>query len=142
MTVTLAPDCTELVIGFLADQTEIEAFFSPPRVYSTMPKTKAWPLVLVEQFNDQPVTQSPQWLDRFSLQISAFGGPKKLAFSVAATCRAVLAERLPGPHPTAVVTAVDLSGWRYQPDDTFEPAQPRWLFVAHVTAHPPPVTGS
>lgn len=148
--ITLLPDVERLLSDFFADQAEVLAFFttgvdvegttvaSPPafRVYSEFPKTKVFPLVLFNQFGTLPVTGSPRWLETSTVQFSAYGGPKRTARLLADTCMQVMAARLIGTHDEGVVTDVAFTGLADIPDPTFDPARPRWIWTASVTAHP------
>lgn len=137
MTVTLLPDVEKLVIGFLLDQDEVTDI-AGTSVYSVLPKDKDWPALRVTRFGGLPVLSRPLHLDAATLQIDAFGGPKRQAWLLAETARAVMAERLPGSHDEGQVTAVNFGAFAYVPDVTFDPAQPRYLFTATVYVHPLP----
>lgn len=139
------PDLQQIVIEFLLSCEDVTDFFTTEpfdRVYSQFPKTKVWPAVRVTQFNDQPVRQNPLHIIRASLQIEAFGGRKKTAKRLAETCRSLLHSDLPDTYDDGVITNVESFGMRDLPDETFTPAQPRWLFVAVVTAHAVPAIAS
>lgn len=140
MTVVLLPDVEALVVGFLLDSTDISDICGK-QVYSVLPNTKTWPAVRVTRFGGVPRTQRPLYLDRASLQVEAFAGPKKTAWRLADTCRQVLAE-LPGGHDEGVVSAADFGGLAFVPDTEFTPIVNRYLFTVDVTCHPGPETGS
>lgn len=146
MTVRLLPDVEELLVAFHLDQAEILAFFADDtphdRVYSVLPKEKVFPLLRITRFGGTPRFDRPLYLDQPTVQIDAFGGPKKLAFQLAETSRAVMARRLVGTHATGVVTAVRFGALAYAPDDEFAPARPRYLYTATITTHPLPDSGS
>lgn len=146
MALTLLPDIEILVVDFFLAQPEIAAFFTADtphdRVYTVLPKTKTWPLVRVTRYGGLPVTSPALRLDAPTVQIEAFGGPKKTAHDLAQTCRAAMAERLPGAHPEGFVTGVTFGAFADLPDATFEPARPRFLFTSTIYVHPPAQTGS
>lgn len=132
----LLPDVEQLLTWFLHDQEEV-ADIVGDNVFTELPaKFADWPAVRVHQFNAIPVTQRPLWLTGYQIQIEAFGGPKKTAHNLAVACMSVIAARLPGVHDEAVVTGVEFSGWRSEPDTTFQPARPRSLFIASIFARP------
>jgi hypothetical protein len=137
LTVQLLPDVEKLVIQFLLDQAEVTDICDT-EIYSVLPKEKDWPALRVTRFGGVPVLQRPLYLDAATLQIDAFGGPKRQAWLLAETCRAVMADRLPGSHDEGQVTNVAFGALAYVPDVTFEPAKPRYLFTVTVTVHPLP----
>jgi hypothetical protein len=148
----LLPDVEQLVADFLLDQAEILEFFDlavdnngnpianpkTDRVYTELPSTARWPAVRVSRFTGTPRPGRIAWLDQAFLQIDAFGGPKKLARRLGETCRAALDQRLPGVHALGVVTGVRTLSFGYHPDDTYQPARPKYDFVAVITLHPNP----
>lgn len=141
----LLPNVSALTTAFLRAQSEVSALVAD-RVVTAFAKSQVFPAVKVEEFSDRPIVERPLWLVAADLQISAFGGPKALAHKIAETCRAALAARFEGTqsytvdtNPIAgVVTHCRVSGLRDEPDKTYTPAKPRWLFIATVYAHPAP----
>jgi hypothetical protein len=146
----LLPDIDLLVVDFLLDQPEVLAFFDEndpgDRVYTDLPagETKpVFPLVRVNRFSGTPRSSRPAWMDQAFVSIEAFGGRRKIARDLAATCQAALDARLAGMHEQGVVTNVRTQGFAYHPDETYQPAKPKYDFVAVVTLHPNPAgTGS
>jgi len=140
--VVLLPDVEQLLSSFLRDQTEVTDIVGD-NVFTELPaKFAGWPAVRIHQFNAIPVTQRPLWLTGYQLQVDAFGGPKKTAHNLAVACMGVMAARLPGVHDEAVVSGVDFSGFRSEPDTTFQPARPCVKFIASIFARPNPEVGS
>lgn len=140
------PDVEVLVVQFLLDQADVDDICGE-QVVTTLPKdNKTFPAVRVAQFDDRLVTTQPLHVVRTSLQIDAWGGPKRLAKKLAETCRAALHASLRGVHDEGVVTGIATSGMRYLPDPSVPTEngaeRPRWLFVATVTSHPLPAGGS
>lgn len=133
--VIILPDVELLVRNFLIAQPETVAI-TDTRWYSELPKTKAFPVGRVHQFNSLRSTTRARWLSTSVLQIEAYGGPKATAKLLAETAAGVIEARLPGVHDEGVVTGVVTYGMRDEPDTEFAPAQPRWLFIAEITAHP------
>lgn len=135
------PDVERLVVDFLLDQSEVTDIAGAGHVFTTLPKEKPEYFARVLQFNDQR-RQNALHLVRVSLQVEFYGGAKRTAKRGAETCRALMETRLPGDYGDAVVTAVRTFGMRYEPDEVFTPARPRWLFAAEVTGHPVAVVES
>lgn len=136
----LLPNVPAITTAFLRAQPEVVDIFDD-RVVTALPKNPTWPLLKVEQFTDRPITVRPLWLVAASLQISSFGGPKALAHAGAETCRAALVARFSGAYnygegKTGVISTCRCTGLRDEPDQTYTPARPRWLFTAVVYAHP------
>lgn len=148
----LLPDVEQVVTDFLLDQDEVLAFFDEAtnnsggvvatpkadRVYTELPAREQWPAVRVSRFTGAPRPGRVAWLDQAFLQIDAYGGGKKLARRLGETCRAAIDQRLPGVYDLAVVTAARTQSFGYHPDGTYQPARPKYDFVAIVTLHPNP----
>jgi hypothetical protein len=139
--VVLLPDVERLVVDFLRDQPEL-AVLVDDRVYTAIPALKQgeadwrWPLVRVVRFAGRPVRPRPRWLDAPVVQFEAFGGRKAEAWSIAETVGALLSARLVGVHAQGTVTDVEAGSPGYQPDDTYTPAKPRYLFTSTIHTHP------
>ena len=134
----LAPDVTALVSQYLRSRSELTDMVGQ-RVYTVIPNNPTWPLVRLTQFDSIDYTVA--WLDGAVVQVDAFGGGIDMASDIGRTARALLHEMY-GTHDEGVVTGVRTSGWRYQPDATFDPAKPCYLFTAVIAAHPLPTIGS
>lgn len=135
MSLVLLPDAEQLVVAFLLDQPEITELVDD-RVFTAIPKKPVWPLLLVRRVAGAPVTHRPLHLDRPTLQFDAYGGTKKFAYTLAATTRAVIAERIVGAHDAGVVTAVEFGPLSWLPDTTETPARPRYISDADLFTHP------
>lgn len=131
----LLPNIEHLVSTFLQTHPNITPLIAG-RSYTVIPNSPTWPLVRVSQYDDLPAGQRPLHHVAYFIQVEAFGGSKAQAWTIAATCRSALAADLVGSHADGVVTGVDTRGLSDQPDDSYSPAKPRWLFAATVYAHP------
>jgi hypothetical protein len=145
----LLPDVDMLVVDFLLAQPEVLGFFTDrdpdDRVYTDLPAgtTKpVFPLVRVTRFTGAPRPTNRAWLDQAFLSIEGFGGSRKIAHDLTETCRAVLDARIRGVHELGVVTNVRTQSFGYHADTTYKPAKPKYDFVAVLTLHPNPNTGS
>lgn len=141
MTVVLLPDIEQLLSQFLRDQDEV-ADLVDDRIYTVLPKDKTFPLIRIHRYSGAPAFSRPLHLDQALVQVDCWGGNKKLAWEIAETCRAVCAERLVGSHDEGCVTSVTFGELSDQPDGTFDPPRPRFLFSMTVTAHPSRLVGS
>lgn len=147
MAITLLPDVEEIYSTFLRSRSEVTALVAD-RVYTILPKTPRYPLVLLEQIDDRPVMQRPLHLTRVSIQVSVLGwssespvtvtgmSSKKACRVIAETIRQVSTEMDQATHDGAVVASIESFSGRNLPDPTFSPARPRWLFTAALTVHP------
>lgn len=135
MTVRLLPYTELLVVKFLLEQPEVTDLTET--VCQVLPKDKVWPAVRVTRFGGLPVVNRPLNFDAATLQIEGFDKDhKNTAWTVTETCRAVMAERLPGMHDDGQVTGVTFGAFAYVPDPTFDPAMHRFLFTATVYVKP------
>lgn len=135
----MLPNVEKLVSTFLQTDTDMIAVGTPAlagRVYTAIPNSPTFPLVRVTQFDDIKITQRPLWVVQVNLQIEAWGGSNYDAWHIAATAQSVLAERLVGVHTDGVVCGVQFGSLRNAPDTDYQPAKPRRIFTAQITAHP------
>lgn len=127
-----------LVSAFLREQSEMVELVAD-RVYTAIPKPQPgrdlYPCVRVVQIIDDP-TAGPLWGIAFDVQVEAFGGSKADAWRIAATARALISQRLAGTHPEGIVNGVTNREGFDQPDESFSPAKPRWLFTSTIHARP------
>lgn len=130
-------DIEALITTFLRAQAEVIALVDD-RVYSDLPHDRVWPIVLVNRVGGGCLYKN--WLEEADVEISAYGGTHKQAYSLAATCIVAMAGGLAGSHPDGVVTKVKVTNVSYSPEpDSQDPqghARPRILVSATVTAHP------
>lgn len=141
-TLNLPPNMEALLSAFLRDQAEMVALVDD-RVYTEIPKrTEAnskgatYPLARVTQLLDEPIG-SPLWAVRYTMQVEGFGGSKAEAWEIASTARALIDARLVGVHDGfGVVNGSTPGSLLDLPDETFNPAKPRWLFSSTIYARP------
>ena len=133
MSVTVLPDAEALVISYLESQSPITSLVSN-RVYGDMPASPAFPLILVRRIGG--LARWPHYLDQPSFQLEAYGRNRAEASQVARVAHAVLKD-MPQEHSRGVVSSVqDSLGLTWQPDPTYSPAKPRYLFGVVLTLHP------
>lgn len=136
MSVQLLPNAEALLVDFLRDQAEVTALCSQ-RIYTVLPNEHdTWPAVRVTRLGGRTITHVPLWLDAPFLQVDVWGGPKATAFTLTETIRAVIAERLAGVHDHGVVTKAEFGGVAFLPDQTWEPARPRYSLDLTLYTHP------
>ncbi|RTL08423.1 MAG: DUF3168 domain-containing protein [Acidimicrobiia bacterium] len=134
MTVDLAPDAERLVATWLRDQDAVAAIFDD-RVYTEIPTSPVWPLARLVRIGGNPTDRLAR-LDSPLLQIDVWGGPKATAYAGIATILAHLASGLVGTHDLGTVTAVEVGGPSWLPDDTYQPARPRYSADVRLWVHP------
>lgn len=135
MSVTLLPDIERILSTYLRSRSEVTALVST-RVYTEIPKDPTFPLVRLTRVGGSPVTSTPLWVDEPLVQFDVWGGPKVLAREIAETIRSVLAEARLTAHADASIDDVTFGAFQWLPDDTYEPAKPRYSFDALITVHP------
>jgi hypothetical protein len=141
------PDAEQLVSRYLQDQTDLIALIAA-RTYTEIPKEPTFPLLTVHRIGGAPVGNRPLYHDRALLQCDAYGGPKKLALTIAETARALLAgDDFTGIHevdgdPIGIVSAVEFGAFRWLPDADYTPARPRYSFDFAIHSHPAVLAGS
>jgi len=130
-------DIEALITTFLRGQVDVTDLVDD-RVYSDMPHDRVWPIVLVNRVGGGSLYKN--WLEEADVEISAYGGTHKQAYSLAATCITSMSAGIVGSHPDGVVTKVKVTAITYSPEpDSQDPqghARPRILVSATVTAHP------
>lgn len=131
----LPPNMEALLSAFLRDQAELSAEIDD-RVYTAIPKSATYPLVRVTQLLDTPAG-APLWAIGYMMQVEAFGGSKAEAWRIANLCRSLIDVRLAGEYPGhGIVNGSTPGSLLDQPDETFSPAKPRWLFTSTIHARP------
>lgn len=138
MTLRLLPDAERLLSAFVRAQAEVTALVSD-RVYTMLPATKEFPLVRLQRVGgttDATPNDDALLRDAAVLQVEAYGGPKSVAWQLADTLRACIAQRITGTHPTGYVERWEIGSTRYLPDDTFDPAKPRVIFDVTLYLRP------
>ena len=145
MTVTLLPDIERLLSNYLRANSDVTALVGT-NIYTVMPKNAAgdpsksipakFPLVRLTRISGAPIFSLPLRFDQARIQIDCYGGSKQLAWQTAATIAAVIADGFVGTHTEGVVSDAQIGTLQDLPDDTFDPAQPRWILDVVITARP------
>jgi Protein of unknown function (DUF3168) len=134
-TLELLPDVERLVSRYLRTSGPIDALIGE-RVYTTWPNEATLPLVLVTRIGGEPPFSRPLVLDECDLQLDVYGNRKHEAHQLAATVRAQLALLVDRVTEDGVVHAVTFAALRYVPDESFSPAQPRYVVDVSITTTP------
>jgi hypothetical protein len=135
----LPVDIEALIYGFLSTQSEVTSIVGG-NIFTVTPKDPSakFPYVRFSRIGGLPPQNHPLWIDQPRVQFDCYGGPKKLAWTLAATIQSLLSYRITGPHPEGVVSGVQLVGLIDQPDTVFDPPQPRYIVDTVITTHPIP----
>jgi uncharacterized protein DUF3168 len=140
----MSVDVEALVSTFLRGQAAVTALVGD-RVYTDLPHKRTYPLILLSRIAGGFLTNRPMWLEQADIQLDAFGGTHKQAWTLQATAMGLLHAQLAGEHPDGVVTFVATDSVIYNPEDDFTDerghARPRYTVTFTVTAHPV-VTGA
>jgi hypothetical protein len=133
----LLPDAEQLVSAFLRSNSRILGLVGE-RVFTVFPaQAGPEPLLLVQRVGGEPPFSQPLVLDVAQLQVDAYGGPKKAAYNLAATARAVLTELEGQVRPEGIAGAVRFGSSQWLPDETFTPPRPRYIFDVAVAVRTP-----
>lgn len=136
------PNLASLLVDFLMDQGEAQDILGGDYVFTELPKDKPEFMVRVTQFNDAPRSRAPHLTAAF-YTVECIGGAKFTTETLARTCMALLAQRLPDVYDDCVVSACECAGLRDEPHPELVTdkgrVRPRWLFTAAVSSHPLPV---
>ena len=129
----MLPDAERLVADHLRADTAVAAAVGT-RVSTELPKQPTFPAVTLTRVGGVPSV--PGYLDGPRLELAAWGTTKGQAQSLARSVEAAMLT-LVGAHALGVVTLVIESGegLRWDPDDTFDPDQPRYQMVFDVYLH-------
>lgn len=126
-------DPERIVSAFLRAQPELVDALDD-RVYTTMPKDKTYPLVVLTRWGGEPPRSGPLSVEAADVQFDVWADRKKQAQDVAQLVRALLAQRLPAGDSTGGwVTGAASSAMRYAPDEMVDPPRPRYVFSARLT---------
>jgi hypothetical protein len=120
------------------------------RIYTEAPADKAWPMLRVFRVGGDP-DPNPYWLDRPDLQIDAWGGSKRDAYTLLETAMRAL-RRLttragrealePADQALGILARIAYTGLLYLPDPDVPTRagapRPRYLVTANATIHPAP----
>jgi hypothetical protein len=142
VSVTLRPDAERLVSAYLRAAPELEPLVAD-RIYTAMPaRIGAEPFLLIQRIGGSPPFPRPLVLDEALLQLDAYGGTKRQAWTVGETVAQLLG-LLPGSYEEEVVSGIEVGELRWTPDETWKPPRPRYLLDASVFVKPetgtPPV---
>lgn len=111
------------------------------RVWTTWPANASTETkqaaVLLTRIGGGPPFSRPLALDSADLQVDAYDGRKHSCFALIATVLAALVDLTDLETPDGVVHGVTVSALRYVPDESFQPARPRYVADVTVTASPP-----
>lgn len=141
--IALLPDVEQIVATWLRAQPELAALVGD-KVYTALPRNfendpEFWPVVRLVRVSGTPAFSRPLRVDDAIVQFDVWGGPKKTAFTVAETIRALLAdESFVGVHDDACVVGVAFGVFQFLPDTDLSPARPRYTFEVRVRVHPIP----
>lgn len=132
-------DAERLVSTWCRANEEIDDLIGD-HIYTVLPAGfDDWPAVRLTLIDEADLLGArPLHLTDSFLQFDVWGGAKATAREIADTIRHELSVNLRGTHATGVVTGVKFGTFRYDPDETYEPARPRYIFEARVQAHPVP----
>lgn len=133
-------DVEALVSQYLRSQSEVTAYVAQ-RVYTALPESKTFPLVRLTRVGGVPPMSRPLHMDTAHLQVDVFGGSKATALDTIDAVREELAKIVDeaAVQPLGVVCGVRFGPLAYLPDDTFEPAKPRYVLDVFVTVRPAPL---
>lgn len=136
--IDVLPDAELVAVQWLRTVTAVTALSD--RIYTQFPDDDpVWPLVTVSRIGGLPVVR--QRLDAASLQVDCWGNPADVegrpdASLLARTVRAAL-HQMPGQDITSgwVTGVEDSDPLAYRPDDSRDPAIPRYSFGVTVYLH-------
>lgn len=129
--IRVLPNAEALLVAFLRADPDVSAIAGQRGYTAALPPDPDLPCFRVTRWGGVPAVGYPLVLDTASMQVDAWASTNTAAQALLATIRAVMAERMPGKHPTGVVTRVDFGPMSDAPDTTFDPPRPR--YVADVT---------
>jgi hypothetical protein len=133
------PSCEQILSAYLRLHADINPLVGD-NVFTTTPKeplTKM-PMIRMTRIGGEPPMTRPLWLDRCWLQIDCYGGSKFETETLAHLTRLIICDEFPGTQGDAVICDVTAGSLQYQPDETFSPPIPCYLFDVMVTLHPIP----
>jgi hypothetical protein len=130
----------ELILSaFLRAQPEVTALVED-RIYTDLPHTRTYPLVVFSRTGGGYTTKQPYWLESAEITLEAWGGTHKQAQLIASTCLDVMSARLRGRYPEGSVTGLAETALAYEPEvdlsDDSGHSRPRYVLTANVLAHP------
>lgn len=133
----MSVDVEAMIATFLRGQSAVTDICGD-RVYTDLPHERQYPLVLINRTGGSSLYKD--WLEAAEVEISTFGGPHKLAYTLASACISAMTSAMVGSHAEGVVTKVKAGAIAYNPDpdsaDQQGHSRPRYTVSATVTAHP------
>lgn len=132
------PNAEALLSQFFRHDAMILATSLADNTYTELPKKYPGPYPVCRITRVGGATEDALALmDDPLLQVDVWGGPKTEAHKIAQTMRVRLARRLPYRGDAGCLMAVlRFGGLRYLPDETFDPAKPRYLFDVTIRTRP------
>lgn len=132
--VRLLPDAERLVGDFLRGHTDVVALVGT-RVTTALPREPTWPAVTLSRLGGVPSLAG--YLDDARLELACYGATKQQAHGLARTVEAAMLT-IVGVRALGTVTYVveEGEGLRWDPDEAFEPDQPRYRMLFDVYLHP------
>jgi hypothetical protein len=130
------PDVERMVVLYLRASSDVQALISQ-RVATELPASPTWPMATVTLISGEERLRLQ--LDAQRIQVDAWGGTKAQANLLIRTLRAVLLQMPSVTHDAGIVSMVHtLVGPQWLPDDTVNPARPRYLADFEIVVHPLP----
>lgn len=135
MPLAVLPDAELVAVTYLRSVSEVAALVGN-RVHPAIPENPIYPFLKVVRIGGTRRVRNR--LDGARLQIDAYAATKFGARQVAATAQAAL-EDATGTHAGAWITGTEPDmGLTSQPDPTYEPPKPRYIFGCVLFLHPSP----
>jgi hypothetical protein len=132
-------DIEAILSTYLRGQTSVSDLVAD-RVYTDLPHTRSYPLVLVNRIGGGYLTGQPHWLESAVMSIQCYGGTHKQAQGLASTVMAAMDSGLRGAYPEGCVTTVKETDLAYDSDADLSSeeghSRPRFVLTATVIAHP------
>lgn len=131
-----SPNVEAIVSAYLRSRPEMIALVAD-RIYTAIPTGVTFPCIRVTLIDDEPVGANPITGFRSILRIECWGGSKAQAHDAAAMARSLLdLPAFTGNHAVGgTVSGVNPGTLRDEPDETFAPAKPRFLFTSAILNH-------
>lgn len=138
MSLTLLPSAEREVSALLRAQPEVIAAVGD-RVWTVLPNNLVYPLILVQLINSSPLWMKPYWIDEALLQLSVYADSKPIAAQIAEIARATAATWEGASRGVDGYVAASASSTMFwNPDESFNPAKPRYTFDLEIRSRPAP----
>jgi hypothetical protein len=129
-------DAERLLSAYLRAWPAVTAIVGD-RVYTDLPSRATFPLIRLTQLGGRPLYSNPLYIDEAFIQIDAYGGPKVIARQIVDVVReALVTSQFITKHDTGTVSNVVFGELAYIPDDTYDPAKPRYTAEVSILTHP------